>query len=612
MIGLCGWFDASQAATPPAEAIQHMATAMNRSSSSGYLTAVAPFGCLALADRQDPANIFRCDDVLIAVWGDVRFNEPSVAAMGSRDGPARAFAFSYASKDRDVFKTLSGSFAVVILDRARRIALLAVDRMGSRPFYYTVVGKTLVFGSNLDALSEFPGALSSIDPQALFTYVHSHVVPGPETIYKGRHRLAPGTMLRYAEGHCEVEYYWHMQFSEREHRPFDELKHSFLTVLKESVRSAANGRAVGCFLSGGTDSSTIAGMLGDVTAEPARTYSIGFEAAGYDEMEYARIAARHFGTRHHEYYVTPDDVVRAIPRIAAVHDQPFGNASAIPTYYCAELARADGIDVLLGGDGGDELFGGNYRYAKQYLYSLYSDLPLGIRNRIIDPIISLAPEIGLLGKIQRYVRHASEPMPARYDNYNLLDRLGAEHVFAPDFVHAVDTRFPQKQREQVYLTAQAESLINRMLAVDLKFTLADDDIPKVLRSCELAGVQVRFPMLDDAVVAFSAKLPPRLKLKGTQLRYFFKKALRGYLPDAIITKTKHGFGLPLGPWVQSHSGLRALVNDSLSDLRKRRLIRPEFLDELMDRRLAEHAAYYGTMAWVLMMLEQWFQQRRFT
>src|SRR5207344_3000253 len=182
-------------------------------------------------------------------------------------------------------------------------------------------------------------------------------------------------------------------------QPLPELKKDFLEVLRESVREAAQDGTVGTFLSGGTDSSTIAGMLGEVTGSPARTYSIGFEAQGYDEMHYARIAARHFGARHHEYYVTPDDVVSAIPQIAAVHDQPFGNASAVPTYYCARLAKEDGIDTLLGGDGGDELFGGNERYAKQHLYSLYSDLPLFLRKCLIEPIAFALPEgDGIIGK----------------------------------------------------------------------------------------------------------------------------------------------------------------------------------------------------------------------
>jgi len=378
------------------------------------------------------------------------------------------------------------------------------------------------------------------------------------------------------------------------------------------VREASRGRTAGAFLSGGTDSSTIAGMLGQVTGQPARTYSIGFNAQGYDEMEFARIAARHFGTRHQEYYVTPDDVVSAIPLIAAVHDQPFGNSSAVPTYYCAKLAKNDGVDVLLGGDGGDELFGGNERYAKQYLYSLYSDLPHALRKGLIEPFLGVLPSKGILGKVQRYVGNASIPMPARYDNYNLLERLGSEVVFTAEFLNAVDARQPRAMMEQAYNGAQAQSLINRMLALDLRFTLADNDLPKVTRSCELACVDVKYPLLSDSVVTFSSSLPPRMKLKGTRLRYFFKEALRGFLPDEIITKTKHGFGLPFGPWLRAHRPLQQIALDSLADLKKRGIIRSEFIDELTTRHVESHADYYGTMVWVLMMLEQWLRQHRAT
>jgi asparagine synthase (glutamine-hydrolysing) len=436
------------------------------------------------------------------------------------------------------------------------------------------------------------------------------MVPGPRTIHAGRHRLLPGSFLRWRNGKAETRSYWEMRFAEDERRPLPELKQDFLALLREGVRETARDRTVGAFLSGGTDSSTIAGMLGEVTGQPARTYSIGFEARGYDEMQYARIAARHFGTRHHEYYVTPDDVVSAIPQIAALHDQPFGNSSAVPTYYCAKLARDDGVDTLLGGDGGDELFGGNERYAKQYLYSLYSDLPRGLRKGVIEPIVGLLPSAGIMGKAQRYIRNASQPMPARYDNYNLLERLGPAVVFTREFLDGVDRALPPAQMAQVYHSAHAQSQINRMLAFDLKYTLADNDLPKVVRSCELARVEARFPMLNDALVAFSARLPPELKLKQTRLRYFFKEALRGFLPDEIIGKTKHGFGLPFGPWLQVHKPLQQLVSDSLQDLKRRGIVRPQLVDELLGELVHSHAGYYGTLAWVLMMLEQWFRQHR--
>jgi asparagine synthase (glutamine-hydrolysing) len=544
-----------------------------------------------------------------AICGHATFADPELSDLAKHKGIAAALAHAYAKHAAQAVKLLRGDFALAVLDEERNEALLAVDRMGVRSMTYALTGDALVFGTSADAVNRHLGGRPPLDLQGIYNYVYFHMVPAPGTVYRGQHRLLPGEWLRYADGRIRLERYWEMKYQEDTRDPYEPLKSEFLQTLRDSVREACDAsRRAGAFLSGGTDSSTLAGILGEVTSQPARTYSIGFEAQGYDEMHYARIAARHFGTDHHEYYVTPDDVVRAIPAIAAAHDQPFGNSSAVPTYYCAKLAKEDGVDTLLGGDGGDELFGGNARYATQYLYSLYSDLPAGVRG-LIAPAVNALPSVGLLGKAQRYIRHASEPMPARYDNYNLLERLGAQAVFEPDFLHAVDRGLPLLAVERAYHSAQARSLINRMLALDLKFTLADNDLPKVLRSCELAGVDVRFPMLSDALVGFSARLAPSDKLRRTRLRYFFKEALRGYLPEEIITKTKHGFGLPVGPWLRTHPPLQQIARDSLADLKKRNIIRREFIDELTSTHIERHVGYYGTMVWVLMMLEQWLGQR---
>ena len=612
MSGLCGWFCTERAGAASPEAIATMAAALNRFDGSAVHSAAIGCGAVAAATMGSDADVFQNDELLVAVCGRARFTDVELAELAQRSGIARALALGYARHRKDVLAALSGNFALAILNGRSGEAVLAIDRMGTRPLCYAEVGGVLVFGSTLDAISAFPAIRPEVDCQAIYDYVHFHMVPGPRTIHARRYRLLPGTFLLWRNGAAEAHAYWEMRFIENERRPFRELKETFLGLLRESVRDAVASGATGAFLSGGTDSSTIAGMLGNVTGQPARTYSIGFEAEGYDEMEYARIAARHFATLHHEYYVTPDDVVAAIPQIAAAHDQPFGNASAVPTFYCAKLAKDDGVDTLLGGDGGDELFGGNDRYAKQHLYSLYSDLPPILRHGLIEPIAFALPEgIGIIGKTQRYMRNASQPMPARYDNYNLLERLGAANIFTPEFLATVDARQPQALVAQAYEQAHAESLINRMLALDLKYTLADNDLPKVTRSCELARVDVRFPMLDDALVAFSASLAPQLKLKGTRLRYFFKQALRGFLPDEIIAKQKHGFGLPFGLWLQTHQPLQQIALDSVADLKRRNIIRPEFIDELTSTRVKSHADYYGTMVWVLMMLEQWCRQHRF-
>lgn len=584
-----------------------MAAPLGRFDGSSVRSALAAWGGVAAAGGD--TAVFQDGEWLVAVWGKARFADADLAALAQRHGTARALAQGYGSKGSGVLAGLSGACTVAILDCRSGEGMLAIDRMGTRPLCYGVVGGKLVFGSTLDSISAFPGSTAGIDRQAIYDYVYFHMVPAPQTIHAGRRRLLPGSLLTWRDGKPETRSYWEMRFAENEKRPLPELKEAFLASLREGVRNAAQGGTVGTFLSGGTDSSTVAGILGEVTGEPARTYSIGFEAQGYDEMSYARVAARHFGTRHHEYYVTPADVVSAIPRIAEVYDQPFGNSSVVPTYFCARLAKRDGIEILLGGDGGDELFGGNERYAKQRLYSLYSDLPRVLRKGLIEPLAFLPPEIGIAGKVQRYIANASLPMPARYDNYNLLERLGAGNLFTPEFLACVDVQGPRATLAQAYDGAHASSLINRMLALDLRFTLADNDLPKVMRACELAGIEVRYPLLDDTVVAFSAALPPRLKLKGTRLRYFFKESLRGFLPDEIITKTKHGFGLPFGPWLQTHEPLRQLALDSLTDLKKRGFVRSDFIDELTSTHVESHPGYYGTMVWVLMLLEQWLKQR---
>jgi len=324
-------------------------------------------------------------------------------------------------------------------------------------------------------------------------------------------------------------------------------------------------------------------------------------------MEYARIAARHFGARHHEYYVTPDDVVAAIPKLARIFDQPFGNSSAVPAYYCARLARQDGVERMIGGDGGDELFGGNARYATQHVFSLYENVPRPLRRWLAEPVARRMPmNVPPLRKVRRYIEQAATPMPARTENYNLLHRFGNERIFLADVLRRIDTGQPLALQSEAYFNPSAKSLINRQLAMDMKFTLADNDLPKVIRACELAGLPVAFPMLDSRVVEFALRLEPRLKLKGTTLRYFFKEALRGFLPDAIINKPKHGFGLPFGPWVLSHGRLRELAFDSLSSLKRRQIFNEAMIDDL-PAQLQEHPPYYGTLVWILMMLEQWFQ-----
>ena len=613
MSGLCGWIgNGGATATENLQLVQRMAGPLARFDGSGVKALAGGNSALAVAASGDSTHFYQKEGLLVALWGRIGFREPRLTQLAQAEGIAKTLADNWRERGEKAFESLTGAFSLCILHEDRNEAILAIDRMGIHPLSFQISGGSFVFGSSADAIILHPKIKVEIAPQSLYNYVYFHMVPGPSTIYQGQQRLLPGEYLIYRKGSVETHKYWEMRFVEDEKRPFQELKQDFRDLLRSSVREAIGGQEVGAFLSGGTDSSTIAGILGEVSGQPAQTYSIGFDASGYDEMEYARIAARHFSTRHHEYYVTPDDIVSAIPEVAAIFDQPFGNASAIPAFYCARMAKADGLSRMLGGDGGDELFGGNVRYAKQHLFSLYEQMPAMVRKGMIEPLVFGIPggnALPLVRKARSYIEQASIAMPARTETYNLLDRYGHGELFTQEFLATVNPAHPSILLDQIYHQADAKSLINRMLAFDRKFTLADNDLPKVAKACELAGMDVAFPLISDEITAFSLRLEPQLKLKGTKLRYFFKEALRGFLPEEIIAKQKHGFGLPFGVWLQHHKPLQTLASDSLSDLKSRNIIRADFIDKLLGQHLGEHAGYHGTMVWVLMMLEQWYRQR---
>jgi len=612
MSGVCGWIGYGASAADNGALIGTMAAPLARFDQAPVQTLHGRRAAAAVAGRPASAHVYQRDGLMVAIWGDVGFHDSALQAQAGAEGLGKALADAWQRDPEAVCAKLSGAFSLCIVDEANGEALLAIDRMGTLPMSYQVVGEALLFASSADALVRHPLASHAIDPQAIYNFVYFHMVPAPRSVYQGHERLLPGEYLRYSKGRIEKRSYWRIVFEENHARSFEEARDQFREVLRSSVREASGNEKVGAFLSGGTDSSTIAGVLTEVGGKPAETYSIGFHAKGYDETEFARIAARHFGTNHHEYYVTEEDVVKAIPRIAAAFDQPFGNASAVPAYYCSQLAKDDGITRMLGGDGGDELFGGNERYAKQHVFAIWEKVPGLLRDGLLEPAIFNFPgggNIGLMRKARSYIEQAKVPMPARLETYNLLGRFGPTQVFTDAFLAGADVNDPLAVLNRTYGQQEAATLINRMLALDLKITLADNDLPKVIRACEAAGMEVSFPFLSDQMVAFSAGLTSKQKLNGQKLRWFFKEALRGFLPDEVITKQKHGFGLPFGVWLTQHPGLKQLSMDSLSDLKKRQIVRPEFIDALFSEHLQEHAGYHGTMVWVLMMLEQWFKER---
>lgn len=524
---------------------------------------------------------------------------------------ARFILEAYRLRGPALLDDLSGGFAFVVHDAAGGgNTLFAGDRTGIHTLCYAELAEGVVVGRYADEVAAALPAGSMLSLQALYDYLYFHVIPSPATVFEGVKRLEAAHYAEFRAGRLDVRRYWSPAYDSVEGRSTAQKTERFRALLSDAVKREASGDEVGAFLSGGTDSSSVVGWLAQANGTAPRAWSIGFDAAGYDEMSYARIAAKHFDVEHHEYYVTPADIVAGVPMLAEHYDQPFGNSSALPAYFCAVRAHATGVNRMLAGDGGDELFGGNTRYAKQAIFEAYGGVPAALRQSVLDPILStrLARVVPIVKKAASYVAQANVPLPARLRTYNLLDRLGTARMLSPAFLRAVDETAPARNEASVFARCNDPAVLNRQLAFDLKYTLEDADLPKVVHTCELAGCDVRFPMLDDALVDFANHLPPSDKLRGMRLRPFFKEASRGFLPDAILTKSKHGFGLPFGAWVLRDATLLSFARNSVASLVGRGLIQQPFVDELFTSELPAHPGFYGEAVWILMLLAQWLDR----
>ena len=547
------------------------------------------------------------DDLLVAVDGDPDFARIQLTEEVVK-GPAERILTLYRDRGLDVLKQLRGSFSLAIADRRNRRVVLAVDPMGIGRMTFRSTPAGIVFSSSAEAVARFPAFRASVRRQAIFDYLLLHMVPAPHTIFDGVSKLQAGTCAIFEGGRLSIQRIWSPNFESPPDADFSDLKAELHSSLRRAVSNCNPDSATGAFLSGGLDSSTVCGMLGAVTGRQPASFSIGFGVAEFNEIEYARIAGRRFSAVMHEYDVTPSDIVSAFPLIADAYDEPFGNSSAVPTYFCAKLARSAGVTHLLAGDGGDELFSGNERYAKQRPFERYQHLPRALRSGLLEPLIdriAATSSIMPLRKARSYVEQARIPLPERLEYWNYMYQADADAMLDPDFRASVDPKAALADMVDIYSQAPTTDVVQRMLYFDWQRTLADNDLRKVGTMCELAGVRVSYPMLHADVVDLSARVPPDMMMPGTKLRHFFKEAMRGFLPDEIITKHKHGFGLPFGTWLKTHPPLAELIYAHLSDLKRRRILRPEFLDRLIDEHRSGHPSYFGYAIWDLAMLEAW-------
>lgn len=508
---------------------------------------------------------------------------------------------------------LKGPFAIGICDLDRCQLFLAVDRMGIQRLTYAFRDDCIAFATDARVTADSPCASTSLDPQSIQDYLILNVVPSPRTIYSHVSKLPAATVATFLINSRVVRRYWQPRFAETMPAPRNQMHHALRAELRDAVQRCDLDNSTGAFLSGGLDSSSVVGFMTELSPQPVQTFSIGFGHSEHDELEYARIASSHFATVAREYQATASDIIDTFPQIAAAYDEPFGNSSAVPTLLCARLARRAGVTRLLAGDGGDELFAGNERYAKQLAFERYCQLPPLVRHLFMDGVaglISKDSKTTILRKFRSFVDQARIPLPDRLESWNYVVRTGIAEMLHPDLLAVTDIGATFQTLRATYHAASSSNTLNRMLYYDWQLTLADNDLRKVTTMCQLAGVHACFPMLDERVVDLSLLIPAKELMAGGRLRGFYKDAMHGFLPDQIVRKRKHGFGLPFSEWLHNHHKLADMVFAYMADLKLQRFVRTDFIDRLMTQYRASPSSYLAYPIWSLAMLSAWLSQRR--
>jgi len=531
----------------------------------------------------------------------------------NNQGPAEWLIRKLEQGPIECLQELNGSWRLIVIDNGNRSAVVATDRMGCHRICYSVgPGGVLTVGHDARVVATIRDAGLTIRADSILHYFYFHCVPSPNTFFHEIQCLAPSTALLWNSRGWLQRRYWVPRFSAGSVRDRTIRPAELLETLEGAIRSISSPERTASFLSGGLDSSTVLGLARMHFPGTVTPYTIGFDEPEYDETRFAQAAAQHFGATLNRYEVTPEDVIDAMSAVSESFDEPFGNSSAIPTYYCARAAVAGGEHTILAGDGGDELFAGNERYRTQQIFGLYHKLPRMLRAGVVEPLFlrtwsssTLAP----IRKIRRYVEQAIVPMPDRLQTYNFLYARGLEDIFTARFLEAIDAESPLRHLREVFAEPDTEDLVDRMLYLDWKLTLGDNDLRKVTVMCERAGIHVKFPMLDNRLIELACRIPGTAKMPRGKLRGFYKTAVRSLLPRVVLQKRKHGFGLPFGPWFARSARLRSQMLGLLDSVGCRDVIRKDYVDAVRRATLGEHPGYYGGMIWLLCVFESWLSAR---
>ncbi len=508
---------------------------------------------------------------------------------------------------------LRGRFAFVFWDAASQQVVALTDRFRTCALMQAPVGRGGVAITTDVRLFTGTGLVQRrVHWPALYHYLNFSYVPAPSCAIEHVHKLGPAQCLHWRGGRVESSRWWQPLYPGDLGGTDDDkaraLKGRMIDVVSRYGRPDPEGW--GTFLSGGTDSTSIASILRSTRPQGVQTFSIGFAEQGYDELGYSRLATQTLGLQGHEVRVSEADAVAIVPRLAAAFDEPFGNSSAIPTYYGANLAFAHGVQTLVAGDGGDEIFGGNERYRKDAIFGLYRSSPPPLQWLGDAGARLLAPfDLRFTNRVRNFVQRSAMPQPDRfYSDDSFASRHYSELLSEAFRSHVLRDDSLDLQR-RVYADAPADDELHRVMYLDLAMTIADNDAVKVVRASKLAGVQVAFPYLDPDLIEFTGRLPARDKVRGLNKRHLFKLATADILPEAIRKKKKQGFALPVSVWLARKGAFRELAHDIVFS---RRSIERGYFAPGPVRTLFQHhergAWDHGQELYSLLMLELWHRQ----
>jgi asparagine synthase (glutamine-hydrolysing) len=506
----------------------------------------------------------------------------------------------------DCVTRVNGMFALAIWDSRNQSLFLARDRLGKKPLYYRHTPAHLLFGSEVKALLQHPACPRTLDRRSLSRYLAYEYVPSPHCIFEGIRKLPPGQWLLWKYGRSRLERYWDLQFpGTGAGRSEADLVEELVERLKQAVQlRLVSDVPLGVFLSGGLDSSSVVAMMAELMpADRIKTFAIGFEEKSFDESSHARHVAQFFGTDHHEEVLQSRALLDMVPEVATFLDEPFADASVIPTYLLSRFTRRH-VTVALGGDGGDELFAGYPTFLASRLARFYR-VPGAIHERLLRPLAECLPvsheNFSFEFKLKSFLRGAGYPTALRNQVW-----LGS---FTPEEQRTLLADPTELDRYEDLSEAHARCPTRhageRLLYEYCKFYLPEDILVKVDRASMACSLEARAPFLDYTFVEFANSLPFDLKLKGKTTKYILKRAMKDKLPRQIVGRGKKGFGIPVAKWFKGD--LRDLLQDTLAEgrLRQQGIFRPQAVARLVDQHLRGTKDNRKPL-WTLFMFQQWF------